>query len=102
MALTKQFSKSKPVCKVTFELPVDFVGEAKEVAVVGAFNNWDTTANLLKKQKNGFFKASLELPVGQAFEFRYLVDQATWLNDDAADKFVPSGVSADVNGVIEL
>lgn len=102
MALTKQFLKSKPVCKVTFELPVDKVEDAEKVAVVGSFNDWDATATLLKKQKNGFFKTTVELPVGQSVEFRYLVDGAAWLNDDAADKFVASGVSADQNCVIEL
>lgn len=102
MALTKQFLKSKPVCKVTFELPVESVNNAEEVAVVGAFNNWDAAATPLKKQKNGMFKTTLELPIGQSFEFRYLVDGAIWLNDETADAFVPSGVSADENGVIAL
>lgn len=102
MALTKQFLKSKPVCKVTFELPVESVNNANEVAVVGGFNNWDASATILKKQKNGVFKTTLELPVGESFEFRYLVDGITWLNDEAADSYVPSGVSADENSVIAL
>ncbi len=102
MALAKQFSKSKPVCKVTFALAPEAVEGAKKIALVGEFNQWDSTANLLKKQKDGQFKVSVELPVGQELQFRYILDGTTWINDDAADKYVPSGVSFDQNGVVVL
>ena len=52
MAITKQYLKSKPVCKVTFSVPAE---EAKEVKVVGTFNNWDTKTTGLKKLKNQLF-----------------------------------------------
>ena len=38
MAIKKQYLKSKPVCKVTFSVPAE---EAKKVAVVGTFNEWN-------------------------------------------------------------
>ncbi|MFN8429617.1 MAG: isoamylase early set domain-containing protein [Spirosomataceae bacterium] len=101
MALAKQFLKSKPVCKVTFELSADQV-QGKEVALLGDFNNWNSTDTQLKKQKGGTFKATIELPVGQELQFRYLIDGANWINDEAADKYVPSGVSADLNSVVVL
>jgi hypothetical protein len=40
--------------------------------------------------------------VGTDTQFRYLVDGQNWINDDAADKYVPSGVSADFNSVVAL
>ncbi len=101
MALAKQFLKSKPVCKVTFELSADQV-QGKEVALLGDFNNWNSTDTQLKKQKSGTFKATIELPVGQELQFRYLIDGANWINDEAADKYVPSGVSADLNSVVVI
>jgi 1,4-alpha-glucan branching enzyme len=101
MALAKQFLKSKPVCKVTFELSADQV-QGKEVALLGDFNNWNSTDTQLKKQKGGTFKATIELPIGQELQFRYLIDGANWINDEAADKYVPSGVSADLNSVVVL
>jgi 1,4-alpha-glucan branching enzyme len=101
MALAKQFLKSKPVCKVTFELSADQV-QGKEVALLGDFNNWNSTDTQLKKQKSGTFKAMIELPVGQELQFRYLIDGANWINDEAADKYVPSGVSADLNSVVVI
>lgn len=100
MALTKQYSKSKPVCKVTFALPAETVNGAKSVSLAGDFNEWTPTA--LKKQKDGTFKASVELEVGKEFAFRYLVDNDVWMNDEAADKYVPCGVSYDDNSVVIL
>jgi 1,4-alpha-glucan branching enzyme len=101
MALAKQFLKSKPVCKVTFELAPEQVS-GNQVLLLGDFNNWDSEGISLKKQKNGNYKATLELPVGNDIQFRYLVDGENWINDDAADKYVPSGVSADFNSVVVL
>ncbi|WP_259015951.1 isoamylase early set domain-containing protein [Emticicia fluvialis] len=88
MSIVKQFSKTKSVCKVTFTLPSEVVNNAKNVALVGEFNDWNSTANLLKKQKDGQYKTSLELPLGAEFQFRYLLDGSEWLNDEAADKYV--------------
>ena len=101
MALAKQFLKSKPVCKVTFELAPEQVS-GNEVLLLGDFNNWDSEGTQLKKQKNGYYKTTIELPVGTETQFRYLVDGQNWINDDAADKYVPSGVSADYNSVVAL
>lgn len=101
MALAKQFSKSKPVCKVTFELAPEQV-QGNQVLLLGDFNNWDSEGTQLKKQKNGNFKTTIELPVGTETQFRYLVDGQNWINDDAADKYVPSGVSAELNSVVAL
>ena len=52
MAISKQYLKSKPVCKVTFSVPAK---DADEVTVVGTFNEWDTKSTTLKKLKNGTF-----------------------------------------------
>ena len=100
MSISKTYSKSKPVCKVTFEVSADTVNGAKSVSLVGDFNEWNPTA--LKKQKNGAFKASVELEKGKEFAFRYLVDNENWINDDAADKYIPSGVSFEDNSVVVL
>ena len=100
MAIIKTYSKSKPVCKVTFEVSADAVNGAKSVSLLGDFNEWNPTA--LKKQKDGNFKASLELEKGKEFAFRYLVDNDVWINDEAADKYVASGVSYEENSVVVL
>ena len=100
MAISKTYSKSKSVCKVTFEVSAEAVNGGKSVSLLGDFNEWNPTA--LKKQKDGNFKASVELEKGKEFAFRYLVDNDVWINDEAADKYVASGVSVDENSVVVL
>ncbi|PRY42986.1 AMP-activated protein kinase-like protein [Spirosoma oryzae] len=102
MAVAKQFLKSKPVAKVTFELPAEAVNGAKTVAVAGEFNNWDVAAQALKKQKDGSYKTTVELPVGGEYQYRYILDGTKWENDWAADKYVASGVSGEENSVVVL
>jgi 1,4-alpha-glucan branching enzyme len=103
MALTKQYLKSKPVCKVTFSLPAEAVADSKEVALVGDFNEWSTgSATPLKKQKDGSYKTTLELEPGKEYQYRYILDGSKWINDWAADKYVPSGNSSDENSVVVL
>ncbi|WP_426291913.1 isoamylase early set domain-containing protein [Dyadobacter endophyticus] len=102
MALAKQFVKSKSVYKVTFTVPAEAASEAKKVALVGEFNGWNPEeAIALKKQKDGSFKASLELGAGE-YQFRYILDGDKWENDWEADKYVPAGVDATENSVVIL
>lgn len=102
MAVAKQFLKSKPICKVTFELPAEAVNGAKTVALVGEFNGWDAGAQALKKQKDGSYKTTVELPVGGEYQYRYVLDGTKWENDWAADKYAASGISSDENSVVVL
>ncbi|MCB0587854.1 MAG: isoamylase early set domain-containing protein [Phaeodactylibacter sp.] len=98
--IKKQFLKSKPVCKATFTLPVEAAPEAKSVALVGDFNNWNAEeAVSMKKQKNGVFKAVVELEAGKEYQFRYLIDGQAWENDWEADAYVSTPYGVD-NSVI--
>jgi 1,4-alpha-glucan branching enzyme len=102
MALSKTFVKSKSLYKVTFTLPAEAAVETKKVALVGEFNDWNPEdAVALKKQKDGSFKASLELAAGE-YQFRYILDDEKWENDWEADKYVPAGVAATENSVVVL
>lgn len=83
MAIKKQFTKTKPVCKVTFSVDAK---EAQTVSVVGDFNAWDAGVGLLSKQKNGIFKGVFDLPKDGSFEFRYVVD-GDYRNEPEADGF---------------
>jgi len=98
MAITKQFLKSKPVCKVTFSIAAE---EAKEVKVVGSFNEWNPKATVLKKLKNGTFKGTVNLEKDKSYEFRYLVD-GQWQNDDEADGLIWNDFAANENSVINV
>ena len=98
MAITKQYLKSKPVCKVTFSVPAE---DAKKVSVVGTFNDWNTKKAVeLKKLKNGTFKGAVDLASDQSYEFRYVVDGA-YVNDEQADPYKWNDFGAE-NGVLNL
>lgn len=98
MAITKQYLKSKPVCKVTFCILAE---EAKKVSVVGSFNEWNAKATPLKKLKNGTFKGTVDLDQDNSYEFKYLVDGA-FVNDDAADAYVWNDFASADNSVVNV
>jgi len=100
MSLKKKYLKSKPICKVSFILPKDAVKTANKVAVVGDFNGWDSSANPMKKLKNGSFKSEIDLPAGNEYQFRYLIDDKKWENDWVADRYVPTDYGDADNSVV--
>jgi 1,4-alpha-glucan branching enzyme len=85
--LNKKFTPKRTVCKVTFSIPSEVV--TKEVALVGDFNDWDTTSTKLTK-KNGEYVAEVRLKPETEYKFKYLIDGETWENDYAADAYVPN------------
>ncbi len=98
MAITKQYLKSKPICKVTFSV---LAKEAKEVKVVGTFNDWDTETKGLKKLKNGTFKGTVDLEKGSSYEFKYIID-GVYVNDADADGYMWNDFAAGENGVLHI
>ena len=53
--------------------------EAKEVSLVGNFNQWKSQANPMKKDKKGIWKVTLSLEPGR-YEYRFIAD-GNWEND---------------------
>jgi 1,4-alpha-glucan branching enzyme len=102
MGIKKQYLKSKPVCKVTFRIPVEIGNPAREAHVVGEFNNWNVFATPMKKLKSGEFIATLDLEQGREYQFRYLLNKKDWENDEDADKFAHTPFEDSENSVIVL
>lgn len=100
MSIKKQYFKTRPTCKLTFRLKKKEVGSARTVHLVGSFNKWNTRKTALKHLKNGDFKVELELEKGREYEFRYLIDQQHWINEQEADKTAPTPYPDSVNSVI--
>ena len=86
--LRKSYTKTGNSCRVTFKLPADVV--AGSAAVIGEFNGWDPEANPMKKLKDGSFSATVSLPAGESYRFRYLLDGERWENDWEADGYAPN------------
>jgi len=64
----------QPNIKFEFSSP-----EAKEVSLVGNFNQWNSQANPMKKDKKGIWKVALALEPGR-YEYRFIAD-GNWKND---------------------
>jgi len=84
--------------KVTFSLAGRNGGA--RVSVVGDFNAWRAGTNVFKR-RGEFDVASLTLSAGRRYEFRYVDDDGTWFNDEAADGYAPNAFGGD-NSVVDL
>ena len=70
--------------RVTFLLPSNLW--ADRVNLVGEFNDWDTMATPMSRNRSDAnWRVTLELEGGRRYKFRYLVDGREWLNDWHAD-----------------
>jgi len=90
MAIKKQYLKSRSMCKVTFTIDENRINDFQSANLVGDFNNWEPEVSPMKKTENGIFRLSIELEPQKEYQFRYLLDKSTWLNEEGADSFVPS------------
>ena len=83
--LKKRYVSDGKVCEVTFVVPSDV--QAGSAVLVGDFNNWDKDALPMKKAKNGTWKAKVKLEAGREYQYRYLLNDSEWQNDQAADDY---------------
>ena len=102
MSTDIRYLKSKPVGKVTFRLPGEAAPKAKKVHLVGEFNGWSEKATPMKKLKDGTFKATLDLSVGKAYPYRYLIDGKAWENDWDAHRYEPAPFDGTENSIVEV
>jgi predicted flap endonuclease-1-like 5' DNA nuclease len=69
--------------KITFTLPAANVIGATECVLLGEFNNWDIVEGLyLTRQADGSMTAEVELNAGKNYQYRYLLSNGRWVNDD--------------------
>jgi len=94
MSISKHYLKSKPECKVTFNVPAK---EANKVEIAGDFNSWNLTE--FKKLKNGNFKTQINLAIDKEYQFKYFID-GEWVNDAEADAYKWNDFAASDNSVI--
>ncbi|THB69642.1 MAG: glycoside hydrolase [Desulfovibrio sp.] len=101
MSLKKQFLKND-MCKVTFRIPPEAAPQAKEVTVVGEFNNWDQSSEPMRRLKSGEFTTTVKMDSGREYQFRYLVDGMEWINDWEADRYEYSSFGNCENSVVSV
>ena len=97
--LKKNYSKSGKICRVTFKYNNS---EGSENALlVGEFNKWSLQKDPMKKLKDGSFSVTLSLQAGNSYQFRYVLDGNTWVNDIEADSYVANKYGED-NSVVTV
>lgn len=70
--------------KITFTLPAANVIGAEGCVLLGEFNNWNLDEGIyLQKQADGSMTAEVELAAGNDYQYRYLLSNGRWVNDDA-------------------
>lgn len=102
MSIKKRYSKTKPLCTLTFRLDREIARAAEEASVVGDFNDWETNASPMKRLKDGSFKADIALEPGREYEFRYLLDRQIWTNDPEAERYVSTQFHDAQNSVVSV
>ena len=76
MAITKQFSKAKGTCKVTFKLPKEITAAAVSVKVLGDFNEEEDGAAVRFLELRGFVNALPLFHPGQGtWRYRSIANQ---------------------------
>lgn len=68
--------------RVTFELPSCVW--ADRIFLVGDFNGWDEHTTPMQQDRDGVWRATVDLAYGSRCEFRYLID-GHWQTDYHAD-----------------
>ena len=67
--------------KVTFSLDLP---DAKEVILMGDFNNWNPKKHSMQKDENGVWNKTVILPPGN-YEYKFIVDRQ-WKEDPQNDQ----------------
>lgn len=102
MSFKKTYLKDGSRCRVMFRIDSELADKAEKAAVVGDFNGWDSTAAPMRKLKDGSFSLSMSLPTGKTYQFRYLLDDNTWINETEADGYAYCAFGNCNNSVLNL
>jgi 1,4-alpha-glucan branching enzyme len=101
MSIQKHFLAGNGHCKVVFTVPESIVDNAKKVALLGDFNDWNPNKNVMKKTKGGRFETTVKLETGKEYQYRYLLDDENWETDWNADELKESNYGT-FNSIVKL
>lgn len=69
--------------KITFTLPAANIIGAAECVLLGEFNDWNADKGYyLQKQADGSMSVEVELAAGKEYQYRYLLSNGRWVNDN--------------------
>lgn len=79
--------------KVIVSFHTEALPDAESVHLVGSFNDWQMVP--MKRLKDGRYHKRVFLDPNRKYEFRYLVDGETWINDAEAESYTPNPYGSD-------
>ncbi len=88
----------KPVHIVLVKFKVE-IPDAREVSLVGDFNDWDEKVTRLKK-KNGVWTTELRLKP-ERYQYMFLVDGQRWMPDPLSSEYIDDGYG-NKNSIIDV
>jgi hypothetical protein len=77
----KTYFKTKDYCKVKFTFNVE---NAETIEILGLNSDWEN-AIVMSKKKDGTFTCDVSLPKNSQHEFKYRINENTWVNEPQAD-----------------
>ena len=95
--IQKTYFKTKDYCKVKFVFTAE---NAETVEVIGLNSDWENSI-IMSKKKDGSFTCDVSLPKNSQHQFKYRVNETTWLNEPGADSEAPNEFGGS-NSVINL
>jgi len=106
MTIKKQYLKSKPEVKITFEIEKEDAQQADTIKLLSEHNDWQEIA--FKKLKSGKFKIVFNVPTEKLESFQYTFqatvdDQQQALLPLGADSYVDNGMNdGGKNAVLQI
>lgn len=95
--LAKRFFKTKNEVEVTFEVDRP---DLKSVDLCADAFGWEPIALKRADRGKGPFRLKVRLPRDNTVQFRYIFNQVTWENDEAADDYWPNDRGSDNSIVV--
>lgn len=96
-AVSAEKAEIAPEVMVHFEISLS---DARQVALVGDFNDWNVDTNLLTRTETDTWKIDLPIPKG-SYQYLFLIDGTHWKTDPGRTESVPDGFGG-FNTVIDL
>jgi len=74
---------------------------AKNVSLVGDFNNWDRAATSFLRNESGLWFAEIAAPTAGRYQYKFIVDERRWVEDPSNGMKAPDNYGG-LNSVIVI
>ena len=93
MIIKKQYLKSKPEVKITFEIAAQSAQDADNIVLLSEHNDWQAIE--FKKLKNGKFKLAFNVSTERqdSFQYTFQADNQVAITPIGADSYVDNGMN---------